>query len=446
MARQSVFRPVPIEWSRDGHQILCWLQQRNGTSDLALVPVDGGQPHVIRSFDAAAPTSGARLAPDGRVVAAAITSWTGEPRTELSLLDVDGGDPRSVVEGVAVNSVPAWTPDGTGVFFLRESAETRGSRDGWVVPVSSGRPSGAPRLVAANLGNLNQIHLADGGLLLRVINNVAADVYTLSFDPSGATPPGPPTRVSPDALGNHVAPAWSPDTRSLAYFRIRPAPAAGGVPLKTLIVKDLTTGVPREVHPPLAFLGGYTPRWAPDGRSLVVWGSDDGDDARLGYYRVDVQTGATSAVVVLGINMAASSEFTHDGRAFAYLHPRHGIVSRELSSGEERIVVADREIGDFRIAPDGRSVAYIRSTGGEGNWSGALVAHVPGHAPREIVRVHEEALKLHAWTPDGQGLLPRAQPRAAPISSGASRRGAVSHTTCTSPSSVPGGTSRTASV
>ena len=36
---------VPVDWSRNGEQILCWVNRVSGTSDLALVPAAGGPRH-----------------------------------------------------------------------------------------------------------------------------------------------------------------------------------------------------------------------------------------------------------------------------------------------------------------------------------------------------------------------------------------------------------------
>jgi Tol biopolymer transport system component len=206
-----------------------------------------------------------------------------------------------------------------------------------------------------------------------------------------------------------VAPAWSPDGRSLAYFTTRPAPAAGGVPLKTLTIKDLATGQPRDVQTSLPFLGGYTPQWAPDNSSVIVWGNDEDRDGRFGYYRVNLETGDTTAVVVRGPNEPANSELSPDGLQFFFRQPGRGIVARDLASGEERVIAASgrESIGPFRLAPDGRSIAYTRQLRGKDEWFTSLVAQaLDGGAPRQLLRVERpQQLRVQAWTPDSRGVL-----------------------------------------
>jgi len=156
----------------------------------------------------------------------------------------------------------------------------------------------------------------------------------------------------------------------------------------------------------LGFLGGYTPEWAPDSRSVVVWASDDGRDDRLGYYRVDVRTGEATAVVIRGGAEPANSALSPDGRRFFYRHPDRGIVVRDLTTSRERVVVSGPNV-PFRLSPDGRRIAYARDLRRPEGWATALlVQQVDEAAPREILRVDRpDFLRLQAWSPDGTRLL-----------------------------------------
>ncbi len=239
-----------------------------------------------------------------------------------------------LAEGVAAYTEPAWTADGSGVFHLRESTAVAGSRDGWIVPVANGRAAGAPTLAAANLGNASWIRLLDSGLLGRVIWSVSTDVYTLPLDP--------PVRRRPvrrrGSRPAELAITWPRPGRrlasTLASFATRPAPASGGVSLKTLMIRDWSSGDAREVPTTLGFLGGYSPEWAADGRSLVVWGSDDGGDRRLGYYRIDTQSGATTDAVIRGRAEGANSALAR-GDQFFYYDPDLG--HRSLDGPRRRV-------------------------------------------------------------------------------------------------------------
>jgi Tol biopolymer transport system component len=407
VARQRAYRPEVLDWASDGRHVLCWFRQRNGSTDMVLVPISGGPPRIINTFHGTQPWS-ARLSPDGRHVAVVEGARDAGSPADLVVFDADDGAHRVVVRSIASFTAPAWTSDGAHLFFLRPSAETPGSRDGWVVPVANGAAAGEPVLAMANLGSVNWVRLSTSNVLSRVIGNRSAEVYTQPIDLSGGTSPAAPSRVAPGKMGNHVGPAWSADGRWLAYFTIRPAPAAGGLPLRTLTIKDLGTGESRETPTPLSFLGGYTPQWAPDSRSVVVWGSDDGTDGRLGYYRVTLPTGAATPVVIRGRADAANSQFSPSG-LFLYRQPGRGVVARDLSTSRERVVggaAGSGELWDFRLAPNGRSMAFTIVTRDGGGQSTRLEVQDVGEAPREIFRVKgREQMRVQAWTHDGAGIL-----------------------------------------
>ena len=406
IARQSAFRPEPQEWSRDGRVVLCLLRQENGTADLALVPFDGGPLRVVHTFTADNP-AGARLSPDGRFAAVVVGARDARTPAVLHLFDLENGESHSLVVDVAPFSEPAWTPDGRRVIFLKESTTVAGSREAWAIPVESGRAVGEPALAAADLGAVSWVHVLESGQLGRVLWTNSADVYTRDVDLAGGSPPSPPTRVDRDRIGNHVAPAWSPDGRQLVYFETRPAPAAGAAPLKTLVVRTMATGQTRQVATRLGFLGGYTPVWTPDASSVVVWASDDGRDERLGYYRVDLRDGSASAVVIRGQAEPANAAISPAG-VFYYRDPDRGIVARVRDGLQEDVVVAGAGsvIGPFRLAHDGRRLAYLRYAVSTAMARTTLVVHEIGSRARAIASAtRAEWLIVQAWTPDDRAVL-----------------------------------------
>ena len=50
LPRDAAEYPIPLEWSRDGLQVLCLLLQRDASAHVALVPAAGGPPRVIARF------------------------------------------------------------------------------------------------------------------------------------------------------------------------------------------------------------------------------------------------------------------------------------------------------------------------------------------------------------------------------------------------------------
>lgn len=404
--RTTAYTPVPVEWSGDGRSILCRFRQRNGTSDLVLVPADGGSPQLLHS--AHPPESvHASLSRDGRFVVLS-AGFDGGASQGLRIIDTANSQARVLVAAAANERLARWCPDGTCVLFLRDSPAVRGSGDAWTVTMDNGHVQGEPVLAASDLGAVTSIALTQGGALYRILSTVSAEVYTAPFDLSGATAPGPPTRILAGELGNHVGPAWSPDGRSLAYFTTRET-TPGANPARTLTIQDMVSGEARQVPVPLLFVGGYSPRWSPDGRRVMIWGRSEEREESFGYFEVEVDSGALTPAVTIGRSVPAISQYSPNGQHFLYGHPLRGIVARHLSTGDERVAISNgrySSIGPFVVAPDGESIAFIgwAQTGGRG--ATTLEVQSLSGRPHELARATApDWLWLHAWTPDGEGLL-----------------------------------------
>jgi hypothetical protein len=275
------------------------------------------------------------------------------------------------------------------------------------VDVVDGTPVGEPSRHSPNIG-FARVAVTDRGDIFRTQTVIAADVYLRTIDLSGQRDAGAPSRIVANQVGNHVAPAWSPDGRSIAYFTIRDSEIPGANPLRTLTVQDATSGHARSIPLSLAFLAGYSPRWAPDGRSLVVYGWDR-DDARSGYYQVDVQTGEVTPLVITGVfDVPPLWDYAPDGQRFLYRDPKRGIVAHHFSDGAESLLVARGAlaINRFFVAPDGHAIALIRSVRTGDRWTTILEVRQQDGSARELARrTSPLGLDLHGWTADARDLI-----------------------------------------
>ena len=271
--RSKVYETVPVDWSRDGDKILCWLLQKDGSVDLVLIPAAGGAPQFLQTLRSGAPVQSS-LSPDGRFVVYDLCAGR-QPQRDLFIVGTDGSSPHALLDGPVSDCFPLWTPDGSHVFFARGAPELGEPTGGWIVPVVNGVASGDPSLVVKELGP-NFMALTDSGALYRQVWNAGlSEIYIVSFDPTGAVPPGAPARISPAVVGNHVGPSWSPDDRSIAYFAVSDAATRpGGRPERTLMIQDWPSGAARSLHPSLAVLNGLSPRWAPNSQSVIISGWD----------------------------------------------------------------------------------------------------------------------------------------------------------------------------
>jgi len=411
--RQSAYQPIPVDWSHNGEQILCWLSQNDKTFDLVLVPVNGGRMELIhRDVERRL----VKLSPDGRFV---VMQRSGDPatpdRSDLVIIGTDHTAPRLLLEGRTGERHPSWTPDGRHVFFLRDSPKGGASADGWIIPVTDGVAVGDAVLVAEGLGQVSSdgpasfilpTGLTDNGSFYRTQATPHSDVYTAEIDlTSDELVRGQPERISPQIVGGHQAASWSPDGRSIAYFRLSEDFVVGARSGRTLMIRDVATGMDRPLQPVLPFMGGYSPRWSADSASVTLWAADREPSEGDGYFRVDVRTGEATRVEVSAPTTARPNfEYSSDGREFVYLDQARGIVARTLTTGEERVIVrADSPVslGVFALAPDGQSIAFRRIRKGVQTLE---VQSING-TPRTLVTLNDEPLRSVDWTPDAQDIL-----------------------------------------
>jgi Tol biopolymer transport system component len=129
MWRKMMGRFLAPSFSADGTQILFNLPRRVGSWtawDLWTVPVTGGEPTLLRRN-----AEGGAYSPDGGRLAYLSSPVRGDSSTvALQVVDVDGGKPRTLAEGLALVS-PWWSPDGTMVAYVKDTTT-------YVVEVATG--------------------------------------------------------------------------------------------------------------------------------------------------------------------------------------------------------------------------------------------------------------------------------------------------------------------
>jgi Tol biopolymer transport system component len=414
---ETAYEPIAADWSADGSELLCWLRPKAGKLELVLLSVETGEMRPLYSVPPGAPPH-AVLSPDGRFIVTVEPSQYEDPvwheyarHGHLVLVPIDGSGPRLLLGDSGDDAFPSWLPDGHAILFLRPSASVKNSHDAWIARLDTDLRVEQMQLFQANAGSemyRSAYTVSAAGDLQEFSDTRLQEVYVADFDAETGRVANP-ARIDPQRIGNHVAPAWSPDGGSIAFFSTTPAEYSGGNPLKTLTIKDVDTGRIRQLHPRLAFLGGYTPQWTRDGRAVVVWGRDNTDEMRTGYYIVDVLTGEARPFLVGGIEAPARSQFSPDGRHFLFNDNVTGIVSLDLATGERQLVLPIGTLGGvgrFAISPDGSAIALQAARKlVEGGWDSFLAVFRNG-ATRVIAHATApDGLDLAGWTTDGRYVL-----------------------------------------
>ncbi len=228
-------------------------------------------------------------APDGRTIAFAARGW-------LWLLDEETGVARRLTSGAAVDSRPAWRPDGAALAFLRDDSLTLSI---WTLDLASGEES---RRFADDSMVLDPAWSPDGASLY-FSAATAGDLDVWRLD--GET--GEPARVT-TRRGLEVRPQPLADG-GLAYM----AKGRGTGDAVVVRAADGTESVLRSE----SIASQARPSADPEGRSLAVnWPAGDGAD---GYRLMLLDAAGGDAIeLVAARGLPVAPVFAADGKSVLY--------------------------------------------------------------------------------------------------------------------------------
>jgi Tol biopolymer transport system component len=407
----------PYDWSPDGRWISVALYRPDRAVQLALVSAADGRLRVLKSLEWQG-TTGMFFSPDGRFLAYDAPT-EGSHLRDVFVLAVDGRREIPAVVHPLHDVVLGWAPDGTRLIF---GSDRSGSMSAWTVPFWDGTAQAAPTMLRPDIGFRRSMGITGTGALYTVDAEgwreaQRVDVRVASFDSVAGRLASEPVAAAETFTGSNQSPAWSPDGKFLAYVSRR---STIGGSYFVIGIRALDTGVLREVLPVPRFVDveinhPFALRWASDGQSLVIAGLDD--KRRRGLFRIDPQSGRTSALVTLESSRElggypASPAFSPDGRTLYYRHQvvtanrlEHAFVGRDLLTGEEVELIRAPTLGALHLAPNGDYIAT--QVIDPGTQLATLVA-VPtgGGPPRRLLQMPKgTSAAIKMWAADSQSLF-----------------------------------------
>jgi Tol biopolymer transport system component len=221
---------------------------------------------------------------------------------ELTLLDLSTRKELRV--GVFDPSDPAWSPDGRSLVFA--SPRVGGRYDLWIQSLADGRPAGPPRRLTDHPGSVAHPAYSPDGRWIAYYRVVAGqrDVWTV---PAAG---GEPLRFT-DSPAADVHPAWSPDGKQLAFaserdgrLRIWAAPVEEGRPAGS--ARRLTSGPTKT---------DMLPTWSPDGRWVAYIGDAANESSDSDVWIADVSRPANPPRALATEGKAQYAVWAADSRA-----------------------------------------------------------------------------------------------------------------------------------
>jgi len=378
------------------------------------------------------------LSPDGNQVA---FTWNGEREDNFDVYVklVGPGTPLRLTSDPSVDTTPAWSPDGRWIAFLRA---LQGGRAAVLLVPALGGPE-------RRLGEVSPAFFFGPDIGPWLCWSLDSAWLIVSDRPSPAEPgglfswsvsTGERRRLTslPPAASFDVAPALSPDSRSLAFTR------SVGFGISDLYLLPLDDALQPMGEPKrLTALNRYTasPAWMPHGRE-IVFSSGSLTGGAVSLFAVDSTAGAgrqsrprrlTSIGEHAGLVSISHPAGGRSRMVYVQSHFDPGIWQVALPDGEGKALVSQsvpfllstRPEYQPQYSPDGQRVAFVSAASGE---SEIWTCDKDGANLVQLTTAGWPEAAAPRWSPDGSQITFHARPDgpgdifAIPASGGAPKR------------------------
>jgi Tol biopolymer transport system component len=339
------------------------------------------------------------FSPDGKEV---VFGWTGPDKdyTNIYVKRIGAGEPQRLTKDPVLEALPAWSPDGHSIAFVRWRP---GATNAQVLVVPA--RGGAERLLcegrAIGVEPLPAMSWTPDSRRLIVSCDDPPNPPGLCFCPGETDQPGLRT-PAPSRSPSYHSPAISPDGQKLAFVR------SSNLFLLDLNADYTPRGQPRQLtHEPCCV---SNPMWTGDSREILYVKDREYMPTLM---RIPADgSGHPKPVTSIGL-LGSHLAISRQGDKLVYVSgsvdsdiwrvdlPARGWGSYRLLPAV-RYVSSSREDTAPQISPDGTRIAFNSSRSGHME---VWVAEADGSNPFQLTSLGGPPAWVPRWSPDGKEIL-----------------------------------------
>jgi Tol biopolymer transport system component len=402
----SIAYVEPGRFSPDGKRLLVGINSKSGHHELVVLELESRKLQILARH--AHHLHPIEFSPDGRF-ALYSTAPADADQTDLFLISAAGGDPVPLAPHPSNETGVGFSPGGDRILF---TSGRSGQRGFWEIEVNDGRPSGEPRLVRSDLGDIAPFGIGRDGAIYYGMRHDFQDAYIVDLDESGKA--AGRKRIG-DIIGQDQRPVWSADGKSLLFVSHRGAgnPSLPNEPV--YVFRELDSGKERvlvsSIKPPRR---PVTIAWSPDRKWLALYGTTR-PDREEGLYIVDTTTGKP---IRLEARDQTQPVWSLDSRTLYYtasIDDTSVIRAYDVENRATEILLRagpDARFGTIAMAPDGKHLAFRKSEGDYTKLDIIQLFPLEGGEPRDVLREPVPRRNGNisngagmAFTPDGKYVL-----------------------------------------
>jgi Tol biopolymer transport system component len=331
------------------------------------------------------------LSPDGKQVAFA---WDGEKGDNFDIYVklVDAGTPLRLTDNPANENSPAWSPDGGYVAFCRVVGK---NREILVIPALGG----PERRLGESAGCDSGMSWSPNGKFLALSDKSTAGpsmaLYIRSFETGDKRQLTSP----PNGDLGDVAPAFSPDGKTLAFIRSH-STLAGGIYSLSISGNGEAREEPRRLTRDHPWIGGFD--WTPDARTIVF---SPGQFGNTTLWTIPASGGTPERLIggenASGISVSrASDRLVYSRVSLDYNIWRiPGPNASDKNRAPTRFIASTRPDLEPQFSPNGKKIVFNSARSGT---YAIWVCDRDGLNPVELASFNGTIVGSPRWSPDSK--------------------------------------------